>query len=518
MPGVPRNRACGHGDRGVTMVGERVLRSSRPPRRAGVFVYPVTSSEGTVPVERRRSPRQKVSSIIYARIGSDNGGIVIDLGPDGLACQAAKRMTLEGSSDLKLQLHGSGLDADLVGDLVWLGASKKEVGFRFKNSSDKVKKVIADWIKQEPDVSGSTALDEPPRLKPLPTIPGIRAMEKKSSPLSLSAALTMSKAVSMDPLLNMDSQAPEARLRAPLNSATGISGTTLLPESAKPAERGIPPAPELDIHPKDAQAFSFVSPEQHHVEQPLHTQPLLEPFPIEEPHQSPADFSFPTLLCVEPMPLMHLKLPQAPEKLPADREFLKTEETAPAPQEQVSQPPQNLLQPTVAERWIPPALLAAWRHGNRQQKLLLTNAAAACVLVFALVLTLTVAHTGRSSDGGALQQSAATSAVSNVSSYSPRTDPPPALPASRATARGRAHRPPPSPFQIFSQLVLGSEPKGQTVMDEDQIGVLVWTSKTSGYYYCPDSPFFNMVHPGAFMAQRDALQSGYQPRLGQICN
>ena len=56
------------------------------------------------------------------------------------------------------------------------------------------------------------------------------------------------------------------------------------------------------------------------------------------------------------------------------------------------------------------------------------------------------------------------------------------------------------------------------MINEDQIGVLVWTSKTSGYYYCPDSPFYNMVKPGAFMAQRDALQSGYQPRLGQICN
>lgn len=481
-------------------------------------MYPVTSSEGTVPVERRRSTRHRVSSIIYARIGSDNGGIVIDLGPDGLACQAARRMTLEGNSNLKLQLHGSGLDADLVGDLVWLGASKKEVGFRFRNPPDNVKKVIADWIQQQPDVSGFTALDEPPRLKPMPTIPGIRSTEKKSSPLSLSAAITMSKAISMDPLLNMDSEAEEPRLRAPLNSATEISGTTLLPECAKPAERVIPPAIKLDTRPWDPHAGSFVSPEQYHDEQPLHTQPPLEPSPIEEPNQSPDDYSFPTLLCVEPMAPTHRKLPQATEKPPVDKEFLITEGTEPVFQERVYRPPESLLQPTVAEKWIPPALLATWRQKNRQQKLLLANAAAACVLVFALVLTLSVAHSGRSSDSGAPQQSAATSAVSSVSVYSPQSDAPPPPPAPRATARARAHRPPPSPFEIFSQLVLGSESKGQTVMGEDQIGVLVWTSKTSGYYYCPDSQFYNMVQPGAFMAQRDALQSGYQPRLGQICN
>lgn len=479
-----------------------------------MLVYPVTSSEGTVPVERRRNLRHKASSIIYVRIGSDNGGIVIDLGLDGLACQAAVKLNLEGNSNLKLQLHGSGLDADLVGDLVWLGASKKEVGFRFKNTSGEVKKVIAEWIERETRTFGFAALDEPPRLKPMPTIPGIRATEKKSTPLSLSAALTMSKAISMDPLLNMDSEAEEARLRPPLNSATEISSTTLFPASAKPAERVIPPAAELDTRPKDHRADLFVSAEQQHVEQPLDMQPPLEPSSIEDQLQSPADYSFPTVLCVEPMPLTHPMLPKAPERLPAAWEFLKTDETAPAPQGQVSRPPQNLSRPTAAERWIPPALLAAWRDGNRRQKLLLANAAAACVLVFALVLTLTVAHTERSPDG-ALQQSAATSAVSSVSSYSPRTDPPPAR---RAPARKQAHRPPPSPFEIFSQIVLGNEPKGQTVIDEDQIGVLVWTSKTSGYYYCPDSQFFNMVRPGAFMAQRDALQSGYQPRLGQICN
>ena len=56
------------------------------------------------------------------------------------------------------------------------------------------------------------------------------------------------------------------------------------------------------------------------------------------------------------------------------------------------------------------------------------------------------------------------------------------------------------------------------VIDPDHFGVQVWVSKRSGYYYCTDSPYYKKVQPGATMAQRDALQSGYQPKLGQFCN
>jgi hypothetical protein len=46
----------------------------------------------------------------------------------------------------------------------------------------------------------------------------------------------------------------------------------------------------------------------------------------------------------------------------------------------------------------------------------------------------------------------------------------------------------------------------------------VWTSKSSGYYYCTDDPYYKTVNPGAFMLQGDALQNGYRPILGQFCD
>lgn len=48
-------------------------------------------------------------------------------------------------------------------------------------------------------------------------------------------------------------------------------------------------------------------------------------------------------------------------------------------------------------------------------------------------------------------------------------------------------------------------------------GVSVWTDRRSGFYYCADSPYFEKVQPGSLVRQANALQSGYQPKLGSYC-
>jgi hypothetical protein len=45
----------------------------------------------------------------------------------------------------------------------------------------------------------------------------------------------------------------------------------------------------------------------------------------------------------------------------------------------------------------------------------------------------------------------------------------------------------------------------------------VWTVQHSGFYYCARSPDFRTLEPGAIMTQGQALQSGYQPKLGDYC-
>ena len=57
-----------------------------------------------------------------------------------------------------------------------------------------------------------------------------------------------------------------------------------------------------------------------------------------------------------------------------------------------------------------------------------------------------------------------------------------------------------------------------TKIDPAIVIVPVWTVQHSGFYYCADSPDFEKLRPGAIMTQGEALQSGYQPKLGSYCH
>jgi len=47
--------------------------------------------------------------------------------------------------------------------------------------------------------------------------------------------------------------------------------------------------------------------------------------------------------------------------------------------------------------------------------------------------------------------------------------------------------------------------------------VKVWTNKSTGLYYCPDSKFYGKVKPGVYMIQEKALERGYRPAAQEPC-
>ncbi len=504
---------------------------SSPIGAPGIFVYPVASARiVSRPDERRRNPRHTASSIVYVHLGPDNGGIVINLGVDGVACQAARRLAAKKNTIFNVRLRGSGLNAELVGELVWISATQKELGICFKNLSPSVQQGIADWIVRQDQVCKPTALDDPQRPKPMPAMPGISAAGEKAVPRSLSAAFAMSQAVSVDPPSSADAAADESHLPASLDSAKGISDATPVLEIVSPIQDCKVPSDEFDDL-QGRNADSSALPVQSQVEQALHDQPLSELSPIEQPHQSPVENSSPIALTEEPMPPVRETLPQASGVPPGKSELCKTEEIAPAPGDPVSRPTGSVPAATAAERWVPPVLLAAWRRGNRQRKFLLASIAATCLLIFALILILAVVHIdssfGQSAGSGSLQQSTAGPAASSFRVGSPHASPLRAPPVQQVTDQPEPDQPPTSLLESFAETFLGYKPdipdpetqtRIQIQIDKDHVGVQVWTSKGSGYYYCSDSPYYKMVQPGTLTNQRDALQRGYQPKLGQFCN
>jgi hypothetical protein len=503
-----------------------------------VHVYPVSSSQSAArPAERRRNPRHRTSAIIYIRIGPDNGGIVIDLGIDGISCQAARKLNPEGNSNLKLQLHGSGLDADLVGDLVWLGASRKEVGFRFKNPPSEVQQEIANWIKTQQPGYKVAATEDRSKSKPMSAITGISAPmspklgisapEEKPLPRSLSAALAMSQATSVEPSSKAETHAGEASLPAPQDSATETTAAAPLPEIIPPIEQVNTPARELENHPEVRLAEPSISPEQYRKDLTFRSQSLLGLSPRANPAQSPFVRSSPILLAKGPTSPVRERLTQAPAKSQVIGKFRKPEEKKPISYEGVSQSLESFWKGSAIEKWIPPALLAVWKRGNREQKFMLACAGAACLVAFALTLSLAVAHVGSSlgpsTENESSQQSSASPAAAIVSVPAPQPGPLQTPPTPHPNVRPQPGPPPKTLLVSLAEFFLGADPDQDDLppaieIDPDRVAVQVWTSKTNGYYYCTDDPFYKSVQPGAFMAQRDALQSGYQPKLGQFCN
>jgi hypothetical protein len=487
-------------------------------------VYPATFSQSEPrPNERRRNPRHSASSIIYAQLGSGNGGVVVNLGINGVAFHTARELTAERNSTVNLRFRGSGLNVDLGGELVWVSATQKEVGIRFKNPSTKSQQAIAVWIAREAQLFETVALEDWPQPKPMPAMPRIPATGEKSAPPSPSAALGKSQAMPADTPPSADANVNKSCSPASLFTASGILGATPLLEIVSPIQRGNIPSDELDDRLRGYNADLFASAKDGQVEQRLHDAALFEPISIESPYQFPASYLSPRVLSEEPMPPAREEQPQASAAPPGKSEHRKTGKIEPIHQVQVPRPPDRLVKTTAAERWIPPALLAAWRGGNHQEKIVLAGTGFACLSVFVLILSLAVAHIS----SGSRQQSTARPAVSSAIISSPQTGPlrAPALPPATVPADSDSDQPPSSLLERFAETFLGYKPEESEIetdiripIDENHVGVQVWTSKRSGYYYCTDNPYYRMVQPGTFMTQRDALQSGYQPKLGQFCN
>ncbi|MBZ5660184.1 MAG: PilZ domain-containing protein [Acidobacteriia bacterium] len=501
-------------------------------------MYPVGSSQiASRPDERRSYARHRTISLMYVQLGPENGGIVVNLGRNGVAFQAARELNVEKNSFLGLRLRGSGLNAELAGEIVWLSATGKEAGICFQNVSAGVQQEIADWIEREVRVCQTSAPGDGLRTKAMSAMPGITATREKPAAHSLSGAMAMSRAMSADPVARAGLDAGSSSFPAALDFGAVQPGPAPLPEIVPPNESGDTFSVGLGGSPQHRDAETVMPPEQNQVGQALHDQPLQEKSPIELPQQFPVEASCRMDVSEAAASAMPQKLPRESAESPVQSGILKPEEVssaevAPKSGGHVSGSPGDVLGATAAERWIPPALLAAWRLGNRRRKMLLAGAAGVCIVIFVLILGLAVAgvdgRVGRPARNASLKQPAAP-AVSIPQSKAPvaasggSVDPPQIAmaqtgAAAPATPRPKSPQPPTSLLASLKEYIMGSDPDAKNEIDDDQIGVQVWASKRSGYYYCADSPFYKRLQPGSFMTQGDALQSGYQPRRDHFCD
>lgn len=492
-------------------------------------MYPTASSESAPrPSERRSASRHTVTAIIYVHLGSDNGGIVINLGTGGVAFQAAMRLTAQKDSTLNVRLRGSGLDVQLVGEIVWLGASRKEAGICFKDPSSKQQQDIANWIVRQMQPSARVSYGERPWQELPPPLPFQPQAPERSGSHSIAAALGMSQADSHS-RLNPDADPDDSLVSALLNPDSEPSGSDL------PLENRF----EVDssAHLADSNAVSSAPIASAELEQPLPAAPISEMSPIKPQERDPIGGSAPAARIDGTTPAVVKELPLSaadtqgngsPSKSGVTKsEVSKSQVTRPVAPQKASVPVKDA---SAAERWIPPAVLATWRNGAFHHRVLIATTATAGLAFFAVVLILAATHISGSAPSPAPLQPAsqapvvtpaASTVTVNQSAAAPVQQPTPAPPA---YVPRRSDEPQPSLLASLAKTLFGDNSddsdKIQVVapIDDGHARVQVWTSKTNGYYYCADDSFYKSVQPGTFMSQGDALQSGYRSILGQFCN
>jgi hypothetical protein len=184
-------------------------------------------------------------------------------------------------------------------------------------------------------------------------------------------------------------------------------------------------------------------------------------------------------------------------------------------------PGKGALAAPAANLWIPAGLREVWNRADRTQRFLMAGLAMACAGSFLLLVILTIARVAGSSSPSAQNVQPAVASTSEI--VADRSNP--AADSSTPPVVDSDQPSPPSPFMYLVNLVFGNKSdfddavaRQAVAIDPAHVAVPVWTSKTTGFYYCTEDEYYRLVKPGRFMNQRDALQNGYQPKLGKFCN
>ena len=114
--------------------------------------------------------RHSLSTLAYIDVGSDNGGIVLNLTEDGMAFQAVAPLEGQQEVSLRIQLPNSVNRIETTAKIVWLSESNRQAGVRFLDLSPADRAQILDWIHSQtaPSEAGDTEPFEPfaPRKGP----------------------------------------------------------------------------------------------------------------------------------------------------------------------------------------------------------------------------------------------------------------------------------------------------------------------------------------------------------------
>lgn len=142
--------------------------------------------------DRRNHARKKADALLYVGLGEDNGGIVLNLGEDGLEFHAAMGLQQNHYPRIRFQLPLSGRWAEAAGEIAWANESRTSAGLKFASLPEEAREEIRDWIAGHCATAEAQDAREEPAATPwfapaLGRQPEATVWEKADAPMEVEA-------------------------------------------------------------------------------------------------------------------------------------------------------------------------------------------------------------------------------------------------------------------------------------------------------------------------------------------
>jgi len=191
--------------------------------------------------DRRIYARKRCDALLYVALGEDNGGIVLNLGEDGLEFHAAMGLRQSHFPKIRFQLPLSGRWAEAGGELAWVNEAGTTGGLKFANLPEQARAEIQDWIVgREHTVEAQQAIEKPvekPWTVPAMERPSILPREVETfqqEAVELAIIEVEHSEINAGRISELPAEKPQPMEAAELESATVAAGPSAQPAKMLP--------------------------------------------------------------------------------------------------------------------------------------------------------------------------------------------------------------------------------------------------------------------------------------------
>lgn len=137
----------------------------------------------------RRSARQRVETLMYLDLGSENGGFPINISEDGMSFQGIRPLEVGQEIFITFKLDGSNESITTKAKIVWLTETRKAGALQYLDMTEDSRRRVSEWIalQKEDENSQQDVAPEPSEVKKDVT-PGASVPASDLKPSAVQAA------------------------------------------------------------------------------------------------------------------------------------------------------------------------------------------------------------------------------------------------------------------------------------------------------------------------------------------